>query len=66
MSSIIRRFDENIDENTVKSICDAMYLFRKSNKKKEYYYVVDLKKTIKLNLVLNRIIFNEFKIDDDD
>ena len=60
MSSIIERFDENV----VESICDAMYLFRKSNKKKAYYYIVDLKKTVKLNLVRNRIIFNEFKIDD--
>lgn len=60
MSSIIKRFDENV----VESICDAMYLFRKSNKKKAYYYVIDLRKTIKLNLVRNRIIFNEFKLDD--
>lgn len=60
MSSIIERFDENV----VESICDAMYLFRKSNKKKVYYYIVDLKKTVKLNLVRNRIIFNEFKIND--
>ena len=60
MSSIIERFDENV----VESICDAMYLFRKSNKKKAYYYIVDLKKTVKLNLVRNRIIFNEFKIND--
>ena len=59
MSSIIERFDENV----VESICDAMYLFRKSNKKKAYYYVIDLRKTIKLNLIRNRIIFNEFKID---
>lgn len=60
MSSIIERFDENV----VESICDAMYLFRRSNKKKAYYYIVDLKKTVKLNLVRNRIIFNEFKFDD--
>ena len=60
MSSIIERFNENV----VESIHDAMYLFGKSNKKKAYYYVVDLKKIIELNLVRNRIIFNEFKIDD--
>ena len=60
MSSIIERFDENV----VESICDAMHLFRKSNKKKAYYYIIDLRKTIKLNLIRNRIIFNEYKIDD--
>lgn len=60
MSSIIERFDENV----VESICDAMYLFRKSNKKKAYYYIIDLRKTIKLNLIRNKIIFNEYKIDD--
>lgn len=60
MSSIVERFDENV----VESICDAMYLFKKSNKKKAYYYIIDLRKTIKLNLIRNRIIFNEYKIDD--
>ena len=57
MSSIIEHFDENI----VKSFSDAMYLFKKTDKKKAYYYVVDLKKTIKFNLIRNRIIFDELK-----
>lgn len=60
MSSIIERFDENV----VESVCDAMYLFRRSNKKKAYYYIIDLRKTIKLNLIRNRIIFDEYKTDD--
>ena len=60
MSSIIERFDENV----VESVCDAMYLFRRSNKKKAYYYIIDLRKTIKLNLIRNRIIFDEYKIGD--
>ena len=57
MSSVIEHFDENV----VKSFSDAMCLFRKSDKKKAYYYVVDLKKTIKFNLIRNRIIFDELK-----
>ena len=47
MSSVIEHFDENV----VKSFSDAMHLFRKSDKKKAYYYVVDLKKTIKFNIL---------------